>query len=131
MNNLTFNYIPASEENRNTHMWTAVGENGGVHIWAAPQPQLEGRYWPEKFFGGVEIHSKVRLYEFGDGKPSHDNCWLLGCPCHHDGSSLYFSERIEPLIRHEPQPFADHIHEYMNAILFDWYRDRFEKEAAE
>lgn len=132
MSNLTFNYIPAGEENGNRHMWTAVGENGGVHIWACEyRPESMLISWPEKFYGGVEIHSKTRLYDFGDDKPSHDECWLLGCPCYHDGSSLYFSERIEPIIRDQPQPFAPHIHEYMNFILADWYGDKFKREAAE
>ncbi len=130
MSELKFNYLPASDENRQTHMWTAIGDNGGVHIWAAPSPHMGGRSWPEKFFGGIEIHSKTRMYTFGDGKPDQEKCWLIGCPCYHDGSSLYFSERIEPLIRHAPEPFPEHIHEYMNDILADWYQDKFARKCA-
>lgn len=127
MTDLKYEYIPPHDD-VTRHMWTAVGEDGGVHIWAEPHTRDLG--WGEKFYGGVEVHSKTRLYDFGDGKPDHDDCWLLGCPFWHDGSSLYFSERIEPMLRNEAEPFGGHITGYMNAILFDWYQSRFGRDAA-
>lgn len=128
MNDLVYEYVPPKND-VTRHMWTAVGDNGGVHIWAEPTP--EGFRWGEKFYGGIEVHSKTRLYEFGDGSPDHDTCWLLGCPCWHDGSSLYFSERIEPILRSERAPFNNAVNGYMNAILFDWYQSRFGLKAEE
>jgi hypothetical protein len=122
MGEIKYSYI-APHDDVTRHIWTAIGDNSGVHVWAEPHS--------EKFYGGVEVHSKTRLYDFGDGKPDNDDCWLLGCPCWHDGSSLYFSERIEPFIRHAEQPFGSHINEYMNAIMYDWYQSRFKAEECE
>lgn len=125
MTELKYAYIPPAGD-ITRHMWTLVGENGGIHIWAEPTSDA---FRGEQFYGGIETHSKKRVYDW-DAAPSHEDCWLLGCPCWHDGSSLYFSERIEPLIRNMPTPFDAAVHEFMNAILFDWYRSRFEEEQA-
>jgi hypothetical protein len=133
MANLEYNYLPPEGETTR-HMWTAIGDKGAIHIWAEPVPS-EGWRWPEEYYGGVEKHSKTPVYDFNSDKPDHEECWLLKCPCWHDGSSLYFSERIEPLLRHVDTPFPPHINEYMNAIMLDWYRshfeDRFSADAAE
>lgn len=123
---LAYAYIaPEGEVKR--HMWTLVGPNGAVHIWAEPAP--DAMSWGDKYFGGVEIHSPKRLYKSDwAAEPLHAECWLLKCPCWHDGSSLYFSERIEPLIRHEEAPFDGHVHSFINNVLFDWYQSRFRAE---
>lgn len=126
MSELTFNYLPPTEKNRQTHMWTAVGERGGVHIHATPSPL---KFHDEEFYGGIEVHSRKQVY-VGDKEPSQAHCWLLDGPCWHDGSSLYFSENIEPMLRHKDGQFGDGIHEYMKTILAEWYRSHFEKEAA-
>lgn len=36
--------------------------------------------------GGVERHSVKSVY---DGDSKHEGCFILGVPCHHDGSSLW------------------------------------------
>lgn len=130
MEALEYNYIPP-EGDVKRHMWTAVGEKGGIHIWAQPHLPDFAERWGEKFFGGIEKHSKVAMYEYNAGKPDHKDCWLLKCPCWHDGSSLYFSERIGPLLQEGGEPFPPHIHEYMNSLMADWYRSHFaDQEAA-
>ena len=121
MSDLVYNYLPPEGE-ITRHMWTVVGDNGAVHVWAEPSSPVPFRDWPERFYGGIEIHSKTRLYDFGDGKPSHDECWLLKCPCWHDGSSLQFSEQVEP--------FGPAIHEFVNSILFDRYQSYFARRCA-
>lgn len=122
---LAFEYIaPHDEVTR--HMWTVKGKNGAVHIWAEPTPA--GFQWPEKFYGGVEVHSPKRLYESSwASQPSSTDCWLLNGLCWHDGSSSYFSERIEPMIRNEDLPFRDHVNSFIYSILADWYYSKFEK----
>lgn len=126
--NVTYAYLPPEGEVKR-HMWTLVGPNGAVHIWAEPMPETLSRSWGEKYYGGVEIHSPKPLYESEWAQnPSHAECWLLKCPCWHDGSSLYFSERIAPLLSQEEAPFGDHVHSFINAILFDWYRSKFRAE---
>jgi hypothetical protein len=95
----------------------------------ATLPAIRG--WGEVYYGGVEVHSPKPMYDFGDGKPHHENCWLLKAPCWHDGSSLYFSENIEPMIRGYEGNMPPHITEYINSILHDWYGSKFGKRCEE
>lgn len=44
---------------------------------------------------GLEFHS---IYPKGDYAPDHVNCPLTGGRCWHDGTSLYASETLWPLI---------------------------------
>ena len=111
------------------HTWWIKGPHGGVHIWARLS-KLDG--WPTEWIGGVECHW-AECPENGTGwhkpdAPSHGDCWLLGSPCWHDGSSLYFSEHIAPWL---PYPegsdphHVDHLpHSIIGAILAEWFRDR-------
>lgn len=127
MADLTYAYLPP-EGDVTRHMWTLVGPNGAVHIWAEPNdPAVAARYG-ELYYGGIEVHSRTPLYDFGSKEPSHTDCWLLKCPCWHDGSSLQFSEQVEPFLRQTELPFGDPVHEYVNSILFDWHRSRFQAE---
>jgi hypothetical protein len=52
--------------------------------------------------------------------PSQDKCWLLHCPCWHDGTSLYASETVIPFWL-----VAPHDHERMFQFLIREYEDRF------
>lgn len=91
---------------------------GGVHIWYKEQP-VDFQHWG-RFYGGIEIHSPVQLYDFAP-EPTHSECWLLGCPCYHDGSSFYFTERIAPLIDSDGKlPLA-----LARSILTDWHQSKF------
>lgn len=50
--------------------------------------------------GGVEEHRKAPAdYQEGE-QPSHDKCWLIDCPCWHDGSSLY-ADVFFPILKFE------------------------------
>ena len=122
MADLEYKYLPPEGE-ITRHMWTAVGPNGAVHVWAEP---TSNGFRDERYYGGVEVHSPKPIYEsVWAQEPSHTDCWLLHGPCWHDGTSLYFSERIEPVIRHDEPPFGEHVHSYINAILNDWYQSKF------
>ena len=114
---LKYDYQPPKDAN-GQHVWSVVGPEGGVHIWARESTM---KFSNERFIGGVEVHAKKPMY--GDQPVSHEHCWLLGGPCYHDGTSLYFSERIEPYLRGDP--FSDATHEFVNAELLDWYQDKF------
>ena len=120
---LKYNYIPASEENRKTHMWTLVGPLGAVHIWAAPQP--ESPFKSGEFYGGVECHFPAPPSEYSPQEAPICDCWLTGKPCWPDGSSLAFTDNIEPFLRHARRPFPDGVHSYINNILLDWYEVQF------
>ena len=119
---LTFEYTSPITDGR--HTWSVVGPLGGVHIWAQSANADHSDPDRERFCGGIEVPSRKPTYEADT--PSHDECWLIGGPCWHDGSSLYFSERLEPRIRFAPQPFNAGIHEAMNNTLLDWYHTNLE-----
>ena len=88
-----FGYEQHVRAGRIEHLWFLANEAGGVHVSAWPtKPAYEGDR--DRWLGGVECHSPTSLY--GQEKPSHEHCWLLGAPCWHDGSSLQFSEQIAP-----------------------------------
>lgn len=63
--------------------WCVIGDKGAIHVWCTAL---------DVTLGGIEIHSREPLY---DGHWSSDEpCWLIGCKCYHDGSSLQYIERI-------------------------------------
>ena len=74
-----------------THSYTLVGMNGGVQLHISGPHVYDGE---EHWSAGVEAHSRRPT---NDGPPSHDHCWLLKCPCWHDGSSLLAQEVFLPL----------------------------------
>jgi len=115
MGAVAFAYLPPTDENDHRHTWTAIGDHGAIHVWAAPTPNYP--YYPhhERFYGGIEVHSLT-----GEGEPSHSTCWLLNVPCWHDGSSLFFSERIEPMLRHM-DAVTPSISDEINRIMAEWY----------
>ncbi len=95
------------------HMWELVGPDGGIHFHVT----LTKGYDPSC---GLEIHYRSRQ---GDQAPSQTNCWLVGGPCWHDGTSLYASETLWPLI----EPFLrSGDHERIFRILEREADDRFD-----
>lgn len=113
------------DNGRGRHIWSVAGEAGGVHIWAEDTPKSPFNQG-ERFFGGVEVHSKAPMY---DGQPvGHNHCWLTDGPCYHDGTSLYFAEKIEPMLQSvDGGSVPEHLTEYLNFELLDWYRARLDK----
>lgn len=94
------------------HMWELVGPDGGLHFHVSLTPNYEPSC-------GLEFHHRNKT---GDEAPSQTNCWLVGGPCWHDGTSLYASEtlwpRIEPMLRSGD-------HETIFRILEEEADDRF------
>lgn len=51
---------------------------------------------------GTEAVSRTPARDYEEGKPAdHNDCWLIGGPCWHDGTSLYASEFMIPLLERE------------------------------
>ncbi len=73
------------------HMWQIVGPKGGVHFTA----NITEKYEPSC---GLEIHYSEAPDYMRDQAPSQTNCWLIGGRCWHDGTSLYASETLWPMI---------------------------------
>jgi len=72
------------------HMWQLVGAKGGVHFTATFYKAGE---YPTC---GLEMHFREPP---DDSAPSQTNCWLIGGPCWHEGTSLYASETLWPQIK--------------------------------
>lgn len=73
------------------HMWQLVGPKGGLHFTAN---KTEGYDWS----CGLETHYAEAPEYMRDQAPSQVKCWLIGCRCWHDGTSLYASETLWPII---------------------------------
>ncbi len=110
------------------YVWWIKGQRGGVHVWARTS-KLTG--WPTEWIGGVECHWAQCPDDSGWFKPdapSQDDCWLLSAPCWHDGTSLYFSERIAQRLPHPDQPQPIDPENFpiplIGNILCEWYEER-------
>jgi len=110
------------------HTWWIEGPNGRVHVWARKAP-LRG--FPTEWVGGVEVHyahCPDNSGWFNQKEPSQSDCWLLNAPCRHDGSSLHFSERIAPHMRHPDADSANDFdslpHNFIGFVLVDWFQDK-------
>jgi hypothetical protein len=119
-------------EGQDRHIWSVVGPKGAVHVWARANHDEWIAEFGEHWIGGVERHSPVPVYSFNDpDKPDHPDCFLLNGPCWHDGTSLYFSERIAPMLPPEA-PFPEYVHSFVRNVLDDFYESHFgASEAAE
>ena len=75
------------------YSYELIGAKGGLHVHVSgPHKYDDADHWS----AGIEVHSRTPMN--GDEAPSHDHCWLLECPCWHDGSSLYAQEQYLPMI---------------------------------
>ena len=76
------------------HIWSVEGANGGIHLHIT---DLGEKITNERYSGGIEYHYRTPPDYMKEDAPSHHNCFLLGGPCWHDGSSLQASEYWVPL----------------------------------
>lgn len=79
-------------ENEGETRWCVIGRNGAVDFHCLNEAGPFGRV------GGVEYHMRAAPAYSEKAAPDHENCWLIGCPCWHDGSSLYATEVLIPLL---------------------------------
>jgi len=78
----------------------------------------------EDFYGGIEVHYPKKPYDFEPDEPPIKDCWLTGCDCWPDGSSLFFSEELLPYV--EDHHKGNDCTDIMNNFLLDWYEKEFE-----
>lgn len=93
-----------------SHIWSAIGAKSGIHLWIRDSGEKANP--DSRFYGGIEIHYRQPPDYMRDDPPSHDECWLLKCPCWHDGSSLQASEIYIPMWLANP-----HDHDGMFEII--------------
>lgn len=75
------------------HQWELIGPRGGVHLFAI----ISDRHSDP--VGGLETHWMLEPPDYmSESAPSQMRCWLLNCPCWHDGTSLYASETLWPIV---------------------------------
>lgn len=78
-----------------THRWVIVARHGAVEFWVRQHlgmPNLDDS-------AGLEMHWRVPPPHMETEAPSHDKCHSLGGPpCWHDGTSLYATEQLLPLV---------------------------------
>lgn len=104
------------------HVWTCIGALGAIHFHVTDMGEKHGEQYGNRYSGGLETHYRSPPDYMKDHAPSHDKCWLLQCPCWHDGTSLYASETLIPMWLAAPND-----HERMFRMLEREYVDRFEK----
>ena len=103
------------------YTWAAVGPAGAVHIWAQMNSDDDAARWGDRYIGGVECHWPATIET-----AHHPECWLLKGPCCHDGTSLYFSESIGPMLSPENIE-SEIITQYIQSELHDWYQSKIAK----
>lgn len=125
---MVFTYQAVVRGGNVTHLWSLANENGGIHVSASLHPYLNGN---REWMGGAETHYIAAPDYMDPDKPSHQHCWVLGCPCWHDGSSLYFSENIAPLLPNawaeRPNQMEPYHHDRVMFELKYLHRLRFEQ----
>ena len=89
-----------------------IGAKGGANLHISGPHNYDGL---DHWSAGLELHSRTPLYE--DRPPDHDECWLLKCPCWHDGTSSYAQDEFLPLFLQ-----ADH-HRIFRRMI-DWADDK-------
>lgn len=110
------------------HLWSLANEDGGIHISANIIDWQGSREW----IGGCETHYAKCPDYMNPDVPTHEHCWLLGAPCWHDGSSLYFSENVAPMLPNpwdvSPHHMAERHHQAVSYELRYLHRMRFTEE---
>lgn len=99
------------------HNWELVGPDGAVHFSAS----VSERHDPAC---GLEFHHTRAVRYRCDEAPDHLDCPLTGGPCWHDGTSLYASEHVWPVI--EPM-LRSGDHETIFRVLEGEYDEHFNR----
>ncbi|KKM06547.1 hypothetical protein LCGC14_1742930 [marine sediment metagenome] len=92
MSNFRFKYSYEPRFRHPMHTWSMVGAKGAVELHITDYGEEHQQEYGQRFSGGIETHWRSPPAHLQDQPPSQDTCWLLHCPCWHDGSSLQASE---------------------------------------
>jgi len=79
--------------------WVLVGPHGAMDFHCTNVSVV--RAYGFDRCGGLETHYRTPPDYMRDREPSHEHCWMLGGKCWHDGSSLYASEVLIPLLERD------------------------------
>lgn len=74
------------------HSWELIGSKGGVQFHVTVSKEYGD-------CAGLEFHYLTPPDYMRDTAPSQVHCWLLKTHCWHDGTSLYASENLWPIIK--------------------------------
>lgn len=99
------------------HTWTCIGRHAALHL------HISGPYGSDgepRWSAGLETHYRQPPDHMANDAPSHEECWLIGGPCWHDGTSLYAEERYLPRWLDNP-----HDHDGMFRRLEQEYLSQF------
>lgn len=107
---------PDTDEPR--YIWAVRGRLGGVHVWAQRASQSTERITGRRYYGGIEIHCAAPGEYDDPAQPSHRDCWLIGAPCWHVGSSLQFDEQIAPMLE---RVGPENTGPYCLSVAHSWY----------
>lgn len=75
--------------------YVVIGDEGAIHFHLMESSEDSRKIFGERYWGGIEIHSKKQMYDWSE-QPTSDNCWILGCQCWSDGSSLMATDWYIP-----------------------------------
>ena len=73
------------------HHWELVGPRGGIHFHASIFEKHDDSC-------GLEFHHAEPVGYYQNTAPHHKDCPVIGGNCWHDGTSLYASETLWPVI---------------------------------
>lgn len=104
-----YKYVVAFAHGSWSHDYEIIGAKGGANLHVTgPNRYGEQDHWT----AGLELHSRSPIG--GEDKaPTFDKCWLLNCPCWHDGTTTFAEEQLLPL-------FMDGDHRLIFRRMIDW-----------
>ena len=96
------------------HAWYLVGPHGAVHVHIS-EPRDGASYDPS---GGIEVHWNTYCPSFNRA-PDHLECQVTKRPCWHDGSSMFVSDNIIPVL--DLDKLSARQHRFVFSQCGDWY----------
>lgn len=78
------------------HDWHIIGAPGALSFHVTDHGAEHEAKYSTRYSAGLEAHYRQPPDYMADQPPSHDECWVLKCPCWHDGTSTYANERLLP-----------------------------------
>jgi len=101
------------------HTWSVVGARMGIHLHIEDYGEEHEQKYGRRYSSGLECHYRTAPDYMRDQAPSQKECWLIGGPCWHDGTSFYAEEHWVPMWQDAP-----HDHERMLRVLREELKDR-------
>lgn len=75
--------------NGQNSLWMLKSDIGGIHVWREKFSDAGAGFLGATEHGGVEFH-RPKPHTFNADTESE--CWLLGGPCEHHGSTVLYDE---------------------------------------